>query len=243
MREFKNKLNRPRGCLSRLVGRLRFTRDVCGKDRLEPVSGAAAANPRVGRSHRASENGGKACSSKCKAIVPGHAWMLPRKIKHAMRKNSLRKNTQCVSLSRQPTPPKMKLAPLYLLVALFLAPLSHAGEVVTVERGVPVYNVGPVMLLEKSGLSKVKQLEKIQTWLVEVDESITKHGANMAAEVFLGVLSREIKRLEKPPVKERKGKPKGEAILLPNGELSQPSVGITREEQLENRGYNPYGSK
>ena len=103
----------------------------------------------------------------------------------------------------------MKIAPILLLTALFLAPLAHAGEVVTVERGVPVYNVGPVMRLEKSGLSNVKQLEKVQAWLGEVDESIKKHGANMAAEVFLGVLSREIKRLESPPVKARK--PKGAA--------------------------------
>jgi hypothetical protein len=110
----------------------------------------------------------------------------------------------------------MKIAQLFLLTALFLAPLTHAGEVVTVERGVPVYNVGPVMLLAKSGLSEARQLEKIQVWLGEVDASLEKHGANMAAEVFLGVLSREIKRLEGPPVKAQKATPKCEAILRHN---------------------------
>jgi hypothetical protein len=37
-------------------------------------------------SHRTSEDGGKACGSKCKAVVPGHGLILPPKKKNAMRK-------------------------------------------------------------------------------------------------------------------------------------------------------------
>lgn len=53
---------------------------------LLPVWRPAAANPRMGSSHRTSEDGGKACGSKCKAVVPCHGQILPPKKKNAMRK-------------------------------------------------------------------------------------------------------------------------------------------------------------
>jgi hypothetical protein len=40
----------------------------------------------MGSGHRTSEDGGKACGSKCKAFVPGHGQILPPKKKNAMRK-------------------------------------------------------------------------------------------------------------------------------------------------------------
>lgn len=89
----------------------------------------------------------------------------------------------------------MKILLAILISAVLLSPLGHAGEVVTIENGIPVYNVGPVMSLARSGLSKIQQLEKIEAWLAEVDASIDQHGSNLAAKVFLGVLQREIERL------------------------------------------------
>ena len=74
------------GCERCLVVLLRFSGDVCRQDRLEPLSGSAAANPRMSSSHRTSEDGGKACGSKCKAVVPSHGGILPPKKKNAMRK-------------------------------------------------------------------------------------------------------------------------------------------------------------
>jgi hypothetical protein len=56
--------------------------------RLLPVWRTAAANPRMGSGNRTSEDGGKACGSNCKAVVPGHGRILPPKKKNAMRKNN-----------------------------------------------------------------------------------------------------------------------------------------------------------
>lgn len=56
---------------------------------LLPVWRPAAANPRMGSGHRASKDGGKACGSKCKAVIPGHAGIIPLKKKNAMRKKEL----------------------------------------------------------------------------------------------------------------------------------------------------------
>ena len=53
---------------------------------LLPIWRAAAANPRMGGRHRTSKDGGKACGSKCKAVVPVHGRILPQKKKNAMRK-------------------------------------------------------------------------------------------------------------------------------------------------------------
>lgn len=53
---------------------------------LLPIWRATAANPRMGSSHRTSKDGGKSCSSKSKAVVPGHGRILPPKKKNAMRK-------------------------------------------------------------------------------------------------------------------------------------------------------------
>ena len=74
------------GCVVRLVVHLRFSDDDGKENLLLPVWRPAAANPRMGGGHRASEDGGKACGSKCKAIVPGHGQILPPKKKCAMRK-------------------------------------------------------------------------------------------------------------------------------------------------------------
>jgi len=56
------------------------------EDRLLPVWGTRPSNPRMSGSNRTSENGGKACGSQCKAIVPSHAVRIHRKEKCAMRK-------------------------------------------------------------------------------------------------------------------------------------------------------------
>ena len=74
------------GSVRLLVVPLNVPRDVGGKDRLEPVSRAAADDPGVSRGYRASKAGGELRSSQGKAIVPSHGCILPRKIKNAMRK-------------------------------------------------------------------------------------------------------------------------------------------------------------
>ena len=71
----------------RLVVPLHLARDVGGKDRLEPLAGAAADDPGVCGRYRASKAGGELRGSQSKAFVPGHAWILPRENKNAMRKN------------------------------------------------------------------------------------------------------------------------------------------------------------
>jgi hypothetical protein len=79
------------GCVMRLVVLLRFCDDDGQVNRLLPVWRAAAANPRMGSGHRTSEDGGEACGSKCKAVVPCHGPILPRQNKNAMRKKELAK--------------------------------------------------------------------------------------------------------------------------------------------------------
>ena len=79
----------PRRCMQVFVVLLHLVGNVGGKDRLEPLSGAAAANPRMGSGHRTSEDGGKACGPKGKAFVPCHGQILAQKKKNAMRKINL----------------------------------------------------------------------------------------------------------------------------------------------------------
>ena len=74
------------GSVRLLVVLLHLARDVGGKDRLEPVSRAAADDPCVSRGYRASKAGSKLRGTQGKAFVPGHGRILPRKIKCAMRK-------------------------------------------------------------------------------------------------------------------------------------------------------------
>jgi hypothetical protein len=74
------------GCEHCLVVLLHLVGDVGGKDRLQPLSGAAADDPSVRGGYRASKASGELRSSKGKAFVPGHGKILPRKIKFAMRK-------------------------------------------------------------------------------------------------------------------------------------------------------------
>ncbi len=57
-----------------------------GKDRLEPLAGAAADDPSVRGGYRASKVGGELRGSQGKAFVPSHASILPRENKNAMRK-------------------------------------------------------------------------------------------------------------------------------------------------------------
>ena len=72
-----------------LVVLLHLARDVSRKDRLEPLSGATADDPSVRCGYRASKASGKSGGTQGKAFVPCHAWILPRKIKCAMRKINL----------------------------------------------------------------------------------------------------------------------------------------------------------
>ena len=84
----------------------------------------------------------------------------------------------------------------FILSLLLSLPLM-GGEIVTVERGTPVYNTAPVLLLSASGLSPLQQAEKIAAWVEEVAESIARHGECPAAEIILSLISREIERLAK----------------------------------------------
>ena len=85
---------------------------------------------------------------------------------------------------------------IFILSLLLSLPLM-GGEVVTVERGAPVYNTAPVLNLSASGLPPLKQAEKIAAWVEEVAESIARHGECPAAEIILSLISREIERLNK----------------------------------------------
>lgn len=98
----------PRGgrWLLGLVVHLHLARDVGGKDRLQPLSGTAANDPCVSGGYRASKASGKAGGTQGKAFVPGHVWMLPRKIKCAMRKIILVKGYAMRILCACPTPHK-----------------------------------------------------------------------------------------------------------------------------------------
>jgi hypothetical protein len=75
------------GFVRLLVVPLNLARDVGGKDRLEPLSGSAAAHPSVSGGYRASKAGGELRGSQGEAFVPCHAWIIPRQRKNAMRKN------------------------------------------------------------------------------------------------------------------------------------------------------------
>jgi hypothetical protein len=59
---------------------------VGGKDRLQPLSGAAADDPSVCGGYRASKAGGELRGSQGKAIVPSHGRSIPSENKNAMRK-------------------------------------------------------------------------------------------------------------------------------------------------------------
>ena len=74
------------GCERRLVVPLDLGGNVGGKDRLQPLAGAATDNPGVSGGYRASKAGGELRGSQSKAIVPSHRHILPRENKNAMRK-------------------------------------------------------------------------------------------------------------------------------------------------------------
>lgn len=84
-----------------------------------------------------------------------------------------------------------------ILLSILLSLSAIGGEVVTIERGTPVYNTAPVLNLSKSGLSPLKQAEKIAAWVEEVAESIARHGESVPATVILALIEREIERLAK----------------------------------------------
>jgi hypothetical protein len=69
------------GWHERLVVLLHFAGDVRRKDRLQPLSRAAANDPSVGSGYRASKAGGKLRGSQGEAFVPGHGRILPPKNK------------------------------------------------------------------------------------------------------------------------------------------------------------------
>jgi hypothetical protein len=77
------------GWLRLLVVLLHLSRDVGGKDGLQPRGWTTANDPSVRGGYRASKAGGELRGSKGKAFVPGHAWIIARKIKCAMRKISV----------------------------------------------------------------------------------------------------------------------------------------------------------
>lgn len=54
---------------------------VGGKDRLEPIRRAAAANPRACRGHGTPKQGGELGRAEVEALLPGHAGTLPEKKK------------------------------------------------------------------------------------------------------------------------------------------------------------------
>ena len=87
MRSHRTAIEKRLPCWLRLlVVPLNLARDVGSKDRLQPLSGAAAANPRMRRGYRAPKAGGELRGSQGKAIGPGHGEILPRENKNAMRK-------------------------------------------------------------------------------------------------------------------------------------------------------------
>lgn len=84
-----------------------------------------------------------------------------------------------------------------LILSLLLSLPIMGGEIVTIERGAPVYNTSPVLNLSTSGLSPLKQAEKLAAWVEEVAESVAKHGESIPAEVILALINAEIERLAK----------------------------------------------
>lgn len=83
------------------------------------------------------------------------------------------------------------------ILSLLLSLSAIDGEIVTVEAGTPVYDTAPVLNLAKSGLSPLKQAEKLAAWVEEIAESVEKHGESVPAEIILSLISREIERLAK----------------------------------------------
>lgn len=84
-----------------------------------------------------------------------------------------------------------------LILSLLLSLPLMGGEIVTVERGTPVYDTAPVLNLANSGLSPLKQAEKLAAWIEEVAESIARHGESVPAEIILSLINTEIERLSK----------------------------------------------
>ena len=84
-----------------------------------------------------------------------------------------------------------------LILSLLLSLPLMGGEIVTIERGTPVYDTAPVLSLAKSGLSPLQQAEKIAAWVEEVAESIARHGESVPAEIILSLIDAEIERLAK----------------------------------------------
>ena len=97
------------GWLRLLVLLLYFAGDVRGKDRLQPRSRAAPANPRMRGCHGTSKASGKSGSSKGKAVVPFHGRMIRGKEKCAMRKLKLAKGYALRILCACPTLTKSSL--------------------------------------------------------------------------------------------------------------------------------------
>lgn len=84
-----------------------------------------------------------------------------------------------------------------LILSLLLSLSAIGGEIVTIERGTPVYNTAPVLNLSTSGLSPLQQAEKLAAWVEEVAESIERHGESVPAEIILSLINAEIERLAK----------------------------------------------
>ena len=84
-----------------------------------------------------------------------------------------------------------------LILSLLLSLPLMGGEIVTIERGTPVYDTAPVLNLANSGLSPLQQAEKIAAWVEEVAESVAKHGESIPATVILSLINAEIERLNK----------------------------------------------
>jgi hypothetical protein len=84
-----------------------------------------------------------------------------------------------------------------IILSLLLSLSAIGGEIVTVEHGSPVYDTAPVLNLSASGLSPLKQAEKIAAWVEEVAESVEKHGESVPAEIIISLINKEIERLAK----------------------------------------------
>ena len=92
------------GWLRCLVVLLDLSRDVGGKDQLQPRGWAAADDPSVRGGYGASKAGGELRGSKGEAFVPSHGEIIPRKIKCAMRKINLATEYAMRILCACPTP-------------------------------------------------------------------------------------------------------------------------------------------
>ena len=88
---------------------------------------------------------------------------------------------------------------LHLFIPIILSSACPASEIITTENGSPVFNAGPVLALSQSSLPKSTQMQKAQAWLREAKEFNAIHGNNIACELFISLVSREIKRIQKLP--------------------------------------------